>query len=1073
MMPVRPASRWMLAGLLIIASILIFYAASWNGGAQHHAQQSNMLLELKELDARLDRDVLRITSFLLVQYDPLVETTNRLRRLKERLGSPSKGFYGSMDKLVDSALDAYWESMQEKLQLLERIKSEAAVVRNGIHYLPLAAKGLEATNSKHYQEVLQLLNQLYIYYLISSTTRLQQIEQQIDRLQQQAETQGEPQKVLRNILFHMSAILKGLSRLNRLKQRFIAIQTQQRFDYLHDVYELHRTGDRRHTQQISMLLALALTVLLTSLWWLLSKLERARLTAETALKRLHDGVESLSEAFALFDAKGRLVLHNQRYRMFYPWLGKQLTQGLALTTIQEQNGSQLQQADMDGQAIHEQLPLHLFMERLDQGKWYLASNNPTSEGGLVCVRTDITETKRAELELRKLSRALEQSPASVLITDTEGTIEYVNPKFEQISGYSSEEAIGKNPRILKSGDKSREDYKELWETIKAGREWRGAFHNKRKDGTIYWESASISPLRNEGGEITHFIAVKEDITAQKRAEEQLRMNATVFETTTEGIMVTDADNRIKTVNPAFTRITGYQAEEVIGRNPRLLSSGRHDQAFYRAMWASVKQQGSWSGEVWNRRKDGSIYPEWLSVAAIRTEQGAVSEYIAVFSDITQRKESEQQIRFQANYDALTGLPNRSLLLDRLTHAINSAEREAWELALLFVDLDQFKIVNDTFGHVMGDELLQHAAERLKSCVRESDTVARFGGDEFIILLQDISGADDAAQIADKVIEKLSRYFLLASREVIIGASIGITLFPDDASDSDTLLRNADMAMYRAKETGRNRYQFFTTAMQEQVSIRQHLEQDLRGAPERNELELHYQPVVSATDGRLVSMEALLRWHHPDQGLIPPDQFIPLAEETGLIGPIGVWVMSTACRQAALWQAQQPGLKIAVNISSRQRELGLSANLLELILQETGLDSSLLTLEMTESLLMEDTEEAVTWLESFKALGVALAIDDFGTGYSSLSYLKRFPVDVLKIDRAFVSDLPDDQEDASLVEAIVAIAQSLELKLIAEGVETAEQAKFLDDIGCDYLQGYHFSKPKPASEFTEQLAGEST
>ncbi len=588
------------------------------------------------------------------------------------------------------------------------------------------------------------------------------------------------------------------------------------------------------------------------------------------------------------------------------------------------------------------------MERLDTGKMVSGEQQSHLGGGAsLCTAHDITETKRAELELRKLSRALEQSPASVLITDTEGTIEYVNPKFEQISGYSSEEAIGKNPRILKSGDKSREDYKELWETIKAGREWRGAFHNKRKDGTIYWESASISPLRNEGGEITHFIAVKEDITAQKRAEEQLRMNATVFETTTEGIMVTDADNRIKTVNPAFTRITGYQAEEVIGRNPRLLSLRPPRPGVLQGDVGLGQTAGILVGrslepaQGWQHLpRSGSRSPP----SVLNTERSRNTSPSSPTS--TRRKESEQQIRFQANYDALTGLPNRSLLLDRLTHAINSAEREAWELALLFVDLDQFKIVNDTFGHVMGDELLQHAAERLKSCVRESDTVARFGGDEFIILLQDISGADDAAQIADKVIEKLSRYFLLAGREVIIGASIGITLFPDDASDSDTLLRNADMAMYRAKETSRNRYQFFTTAMQEQVSIRQHLEQDLRGAPERNELELHYQPVVSATDGRLVSMEALLRWHHPDQGLIPPDQFIPLAEETGLIGPIGVWVMSTACRQAALWQAQQPGLKIAVNISSRQRELGLSAKLLELILQETGLDSSLLTLEMT-------------------------------------------------------------------------------------------------------------------------------
>ncbi|MBL3601801.1 MAG: EAL domain-containing protein [gamma proteobacterium endosymbiont of Lamellibrachia anaximandri] len=571
------------------------------------------------------------------------------------------------------------------------------------------------------------------------------------------------------------------------------------------------------------------------------------------------------------------------------------------------------------------------------------------------------------------------------------------------------------------------------------------------------------------GRATHFIAVKEDVTAQKRAEDLLRMNATVFDTTTEGIMVTDAENRIKTVNPAFSRITGYELSEVVGRNPSILSSGRQKKLFYQEMWETVLHQGHWSGEIWNRRKDGSVYPQWLSVASIKDEKGRVSEYVAIFSDITQRKENEEQIRYQANYDALTGLPNRSLLQDRLSQAIMSAGREEWGLALLFIDLDKFKVVNDSFGHVIGDELLQKVATRIKACVREVDTVARFGGDEFVVLLQDISEPEDAAKVASKIIETVSRVFELSSRETFVGASIGITLYPEDADTPDTLLQNADMAMYLAKDTGRNRFQFFTAKIQEQVRIRQSLEHDLRTALKREEFELYYQPVVDAGNESIVSVEALLRWHHPQLGFVAPDTFIPLAEEIGLIGIIGMWILHTGCRQVHEWhQTGLSDIEIAFNLSGRQRELGLTAKDISLILHETGLSGEFITLEITESELIEDTAEEITWLQSFKNVGAKLSIDDFGTGYSSLSYLKRFPVDILKIDRAFVADLPDNQDDASLVEAIVAIAKSLNLKLVAEGVETKAQADFLKKIGCDYLQGYYFGKPMPATELTDMI-----
>ncbi|MCG8082932.1 MAG: EAL domain-containing protein, partial [Candidatus Thiodiazotropha taylori] len=613
---------------------------------------------------------------------------------------------------------------------------------------------------------------------------------------------------------------------------------------------------------------------------------------------------------------------------------------------------------------------------------------------------------------------------------------------------------------------------DMWSSLLAGKEWRGMFHNKRKDGSIYWESASISPLRDERGKITNFIAVKEDVTAQKRAEDQLRMNATVFDTTAEGIMVTDEENRIKTVNPAFTRITGYSQEEVLGRTPNVLSSGRHSKSFYDDLWESVLHKGYWSGEIWNRRKDGSVFPEWLSISAIKGDHGIAKEFVAVFSDITKHKENEEQIRYQANYDALTGLPNRSLLSDRLNQAIAAAHREDWMLAVLFIDLDHFKVVNDTFGHVVGDELLQLVSARIKACLRESDTVARFGGDEFIILLQDVTEMDSVANVASNIIEHITRVFSLYGREIYIGASIGITVYPDDAVNADSLLRNADMAMYQAKERGRNTYQFFTASMQQHTLERRQLELDLRQAIKRDELEIYYQPVVNPLLNKVVSVEALLRWHHPHRGTVSPAIFIPVAEDSGQIGPIGEWVLKKSCQQLKRWHnAGFSDLKLAVNLSSRQRELGLEASFLLGVLAETNLSTDYITLEITESLLMRDTDEAMTWLSDFKALGVSLSVDDFGTGYSSLSYLKRFPVDTMKIDRSFVSDLPDDIEDATLVRTIVAMAQSLNLSLIAEGVETREQAEFLVETGCDNLQGFYYAKPMSAKELTIWLSAD--
>ncbi|GAA0681179.1 hypothetical protein GCM10009104_02140 [Marinobacterium maritimum] len=813
---------------------------------------------------------------------------------------------------------------------------------------------------------------------------------------------------------------------------------------------------------VAMFIVFALVLLLMG--DLMRRFVILRRHSESARERMNDAVESLSEAFALYSPKGKMLLCNSRWRQVYPWLDTlEMDRWEVFKEQLKPHITQLESVES------EQAGSNSYIEHLDSGHAILASDSRTREGGLACVRTDITHTQRIEQKLRNLGRALEQSPASVMITNTRGIIEYVNPKFCEVSGYSRDEALGQKADLLRSGEMPDEVYRDLWQTLGQGHEWHGQLLNRRKNGELFWEQASISAVRDEIGNCQSYIAVKEDITHQKEMEEQLKMIEAVFSTSNEAIMVADRDGLIKTINPAFSRITGYTLEEVQGRNPSILSSGRHEVGFYQSMWHEIMQQGSWSGEIWNRRKNGTIYPEWLSVSVVYDSEGEPSEYVAVFSDITKRKNDEAQIVRQAYYDELTELPNRTLLSDRLNLAIATANRDEQIIALLFVDLDRFKYVNDSMGHEYGDDLLKQVAYRLNGCVRDTDTVARFGGDEFVILLHNIKSEADASYVAHKLIEALSTPFILAEREIIIGASIGIAMHPGDADTAETLIRNADLAMYKAKQSGRNQAHFFTAAMQEHANQRMTLEQDLRHALERNQLEVYYQPIIAGKSGRVQGLEALLRWHHPERGLIPPDQFIPMAEETGLIGSIGEWVLETACEQVQQFYAAGHELYLSVNISERQRDLGLDADAVASVLKHHQLDPSRLILEITEGLLLQDSQETVAWLQGFKGLGISLAIDDFGTGYSSLSYLKRFPVDTLKIDREFIRDLNSDRYADSLVSAIISMAASLELRLIAEGVETEKQRLTLIGQGCNYMQGYLFCPPLPADKLTHWLS----
>ncbi len=676
---------------------------------------------------------------------------------------------------------------------------------------------------------------------------------------------------------------------------------------------------------------------------------------------------------------------------------------------------------------------------------------------------------RSSAQIRKLSRAVEQSPNTIVITDSEGIIEYVNPQFSRISGYESQEAIGNAMRIHQSGMTADPVYEDLWRTIKSGQMWRGDLLNKTKRGTLYWEDVCISPIFDENGRITNFLSEQINITARKQAEEQIHLFEKVFVNANEAILISDANNNVLAVNPAFTAISGYTAEEVLGRNPHILASGLMDADFYRKMWASLATTGKWQGEIVDRRKDGQIYAEWLSVSALHNDDGKLTHYVALMTDISERKAAEERMSFLAQHDILTGLPNRMLFLDRLQQAITYAERQQTNVAILFLDLDRFKNVNDTVGHQIGDALLQEVARRIRFCVRSSDTISRQGGDEFVIMLPSLEDLGDIVHVVDKLIENIGKPYYLNGHVMHVTTSVGVSVYPQDGSESEALIRNADTAMYQAKYAGRNDYRFFTQEMNRAIATRVRMENKLRHALHNAELLLHYQPKVNLRTGEIIAVEALVRWQHPEDGLVSPAEFIPIAEETGMIVPLGEWVLNEACRQNQEWRMM--GLReivMAVNLSPAQFQDRELISVVLAALASSGMPASSLELEITESAMMRSPDQAIIMLNKISALGIRVSIDDFGTGYSSLSHLKKFPIDELKVDQSFVRDLTIDNDDAAIVSAVIGMAKSLGLSVIAEGVETLEQLRFLEGLDCDQIQGYLFSKPLPADEFRKLL-----
>ncbi|TAN50096.1 MAG: EAL domain-containing protein [Rhodospirillales bacterium] len=695
-------------------------------------------------------------------------------------------------------------------------------------------------------------------------------------------------------------------------------------------------------------------------------------------------------------------------------------------------------------------------------------------GGYMMEARDITQSKRSAEALReregKLAGILDGVIEGIVTISTDGRIQSFNAAASRIFGYLPEEIIGQPISRLMPEPYATEHNMYMERYAKSGRTWimnvSRELSGRHRDGSVFPMEIHVSELRQ--GKERLFIGVIRDISERMKAEERLRLSATVFETAAEGVMVTDDDFKVSVINSAVTDITGYPAEEIVGFKPPFLNSPYQDEKFFLSLWESLMRTGRWAGELWDKTKTGERYAQHLSISSVRDEQGIVSQYVMVFSDITQRRLDEERILYQATHDMLTELPNRMLFLEHLSKAVERAHEKGSRGALLFLDLEGFKLVNDTLGHDIGDFLLREASRRLVHVSKDSDMLARLGGDEFSILLQDLSSEQEAVEMAQTIIESMKPPFDLEGYEAFVTANIGIALFPDTSDSPQALLKNATAAKTRAKEQAKTNYAFFTPDITDAFNERLAIKTNLVKALDRGEFHLLYQPKLDMSNGQIHGVEALLRWRNPWLGFVSPVRFIPVLEETGLIVEVGEWVLETACRQQKAWaEAGHPEIRVAVNLSARQIRPGL-ADMVDGILRKTGADPGGIEIEITESLIMGDADLAAQLLKDLSAMGIPLAMDDFGTGYSSLSYLKRFPLDTIKIDRSFIKDMTAESDDAEIVRTIITMGHSLRRRIVAEGVETTEQLAVLNDLECDEIQGYLVSPPAQPERIVDML-----
>lgn len=802
-----------------------------------------------------------------------------------------------------------------------------------------------------------------------------------------------------------------------------------------------------------------------------------------ALSNLLDGV-------ILLDAEGRIIFWNM-------WMsrasGYELGEVVGKTVEQlfpEQAGGRLANAVI--WALKNGLPSVLspslnrhplplsFDGRCIEQSIYVQPLSPKGQVSccLICV-SDVTALMEKERLLRAKSERLgaeldtfyELIPEMLCIASGEGRFLKINPTWTDVLGYSEQEILATPIIEFVHPDDRAATLEEIRHQM-SGKDTSNFCNRYRcKDGSYRWLEWNATPDVSMG---LMFCAAR-DITERKKTEELLRVAAVSFETH-EAILITDANANIIRVNQAFQDITGYSEEEVLGKNPHILSAGRHDKVFYEAMWSQLLETGTWSGEMWDRSKSGRIYPKWLTITAVKNSEGVTTEYVAMFSDISDRKKSEEEIYNLAFYDTLTQLPNRRHLLDRMRQAQLVSARSKLYGALLFLDMDRFKILNDTLGHDQGDLFLIEVAHRLLLGVRDMDIVARIGGDEFVLLIEEIGESPEevsqkVAVLAEKIRALLSSPYWVGTHEHHSSPSIGVCLFCDSEEPVDSLLKHADMAMYQAKESGGNAVRFYDPAMQQAVESRAALETELHRAIQGGQFRLYYQMQVSSED-QIIGAEALIRWEHPIRGLISPLQFIPIAEESALILDIGHWVLEAACQQLAQWHKSEltRHLSLSINVSAVQFVKHDFVNIVRNTISFHQFEPGRLKLELTEAVVLSDVDDVVNKMHALKAFGVGLSLDDFGTGYSSLSYLKRLPLDQLKIDQSFIRHVATDMSDAVMVKAIIDLAQNFRLNVIAEGVETPEQLEFLKQNGCAQYQGCLFGKPVPIEDYETLLKG---
>jgi len=672
--------------------------------------------------------------------------------------------------------------------------------------------------------------------------------------------------------------------------------------------------------------------------------------------------------------------------------------------------------------------------------------------------------RKTTRELSAFRYAIENSDNSIVITDLDRRIEYVNEAFEKYSGYTKEEVLGENPNILKSDLVSDEVYKKMNKTLDAGQKWQGELINRRKDGSLIYERASIVPIFMEN-ELVQYLAIKLDITEYIKQQKILQQSAIVYETIGDGIVITNKDEKIVSVNQAFCKIFGYSEEELLGKEPMVVTSMKKDLVFYKKMWQTLLMRGRWSGRMDNRAKDGKIIPIWLTIVVVRNDQDEIQNFIAVYTNLEEIIKMEEKAEYLAYHDSLTHLPNRANFERKIVDILELAKESQKQVSVLFLDLDRFKVINDTLGHHIGDEMLVVLSQRIQKLLGKEDHLARIGGDEFVIILDFGKDKKDAAEMAQKILSVIREPISIHDYHLTTTASIGIAIYPDDGLDRHDIVKHADAAMYHAKDKGKDNYQFYTEQLSLDVEARLVLEQELVHALERDELSLHYQPQYYLSSGKISGAEALLRWQNKRLGWVSPDTFIAIAEETGAIVDIGYFVFEEACMEFVRWSQEELDIgSISINISSIQFREDDIVEKFKAIILKTGIPAHKIEIEITERFIMEYSTTNFTILEDLRNIGCKISIDDFGTGYSSLSYIKSLSLDTIKIDKSFISDLPDDTHDAEVSKAIIALSKSLNYSVVAEGIETVEQEAFLRKHKCDIGQGYYFARPMDAEAF---------